>query len=97
MTESPFPATALRADLSIDQHVALKTAATRLQREVDGTFGVETIERFLHSSYEQFAGRATIVNCLPLLAERFARHRPQALAKGEGLHHTGTPTALSLA
>jgi hypothetical protein len=69
MTESPIPVTALRADLSIDQHVALKTAATRLQREFDGTFGVEAIERFLRSSYEQFAGRATIVNFLPLLAE----------------------------
>ena len=34
----------------------------------------ETIERFLHSSYDQFAGRATIPNFLPLLAERFTRH-----------------------
>ncbi|MGW0182593.1 arsenate reductase ArsC [Nocardia sp. NPDC003345] len=96
MTESPIPATALRADLSIDQHVALKTAATRLQREFGGTFGVETIERFLHSSYEQFAGRATIVNFLPLLAERFAGQRLHALAKVEGLTHTGTPTVLFL-
>jgi protein-tyrosine-phosphatase len=96
MTESPIPVTALRADLSIDQHVALKTAATRLQREFDGTFGVETIEAFLHSSYEQFAGRATIVNFLPLLAERFARQRLHALAKVEGKNLTGTPTVLFL-
>ncbi|MEV0108197.1 arsenate reductase ArsC [Nocardia sp. NPDC050799] len=67
-----------------------------MQREFDGTFGVETIERFLHSSYEQFAGRATIVNFLPLLAERFARQRLHALAKVEGLTHTGTPTVLFL-
>lgn len=96
MTESPIPVTAVRADLSIDQHVALKTAATRLQREFDGTFGVETIEAFLHSSYEQFAGRATVVNFLPLLAERFARQRLQALAKVEGKNRTGTTTVLFL-
>jgi arsenate reductase len=30
---------------------------------------VETIERFLHTSYDQFAGRATVPNFLPLLAE----------------------------
>ena len=58
-------------------------------------FGVETIERFLHSSYDQFAGRATVANFLPLLAERFARQRLRALAKVEG-RHTGTPTVLFL-
>ena len=60
-------------DLSIDQQLALRTAATRLQGEFGDHFGVETIERFLHSSYDQFAGRATVPNFLPLLAERFAR------------------------
>ena len=47
--------------LSIDQRLALKTAATRLENEFgDMFFGVETIERFLHSSYDQFASRASI-------------------------------------
>ena len=45
--------------------LALKTAATRLQRDFDGMFGVETIERFLHSSYDQFAGRATVPTSCP--------------------------------
>ena len=49
-----------RSDLSIDQRLALKTAATNLQREFAESFGVETIERFLNSSYDEFAGRATI-------------------------------------
>ena len=75
MTDSPVTHQ-LRGDLSVDQRLALKTAATRLQRNFDGTFGVETIERFLHSSYDQFAGRATIPNFLPLLAERFAPPTP---------------------
>ncbi|MFD0364341.1 arsenate reductase ArsC [Nocardia sp. GCM10030253] len=97
MTESPLAHAAyVREDLTIDQQLAMKTAATRLQREFEGAFGVETIERFLHSSYDQFAGRATVVNFLPLLAERFARQRLRALAKVEGKALTGTPTVLFL-
>jgi protein-tyrosine-phosphatase len=86
----------LRRDLSIDQQLALKTAATRLHREFDGTFGVETIERFLHSSYDQFAGSATVRHFLPLLAERFARQRLSAIARVEGKIADGKPTVLFL-
>ena len=85
-----------RPEITLDQRVALKTAATRLRKEFEDTFGVETIERFLHSSYDQFAGRATVVNFLPLLAERFARQRLHALAKVEGRSHDGRPTVLFL-
>ena len=95
MTETPVTRH-LRRDLSIDQQVALKTAATRLQRDFDGTFGVETIERFLHSSYDQFAGRASVSNFLPLLAERFARQRLTALARVEGKVADGKPAVLFL-
>ncbi|ABM15865.1 MULTISPECIES: arsenate reductase ArsC [Mycolicibacterium] len=86
----------LRRDLSIDQRLALKSAATQLEKEFDGIYGVETIELFLHSSYDQFAGRASIVNFLPLLAERFARQRLRALAKVEGKSQDGKPTVLFL-
>ncbi|MCV7288170.1 arsenate reductase ArsC [Mycolicibacterium wolinskyi] len=89
-------ATHLRSDLSINQKLALKTAATRLESEFVESFGVETIERFLHSSYDQFATRASVVNFLPLLAERFARQRLHALAKVEGKSHDGRPTVLFL-
>jgi arsenate reductase (thioredoxin) len=85
-----------RDDITLDQQVALKTAASRLARDFDSTFGVETIERFLHSSYDQFAGHATVANFLPLLAERFARQRLTALARVEGLHHDGKPIVLFL-
>lgn len=85
-----------RPDLSIDQQLALRTAATRLKGEFDGTFGQKTIERFLHSSYDQFASRSSIPNFLPLLAERFARQRLHALAKVEGHAHDGKPTVLFL-
>ena len=85
-----------RTDLSIDQRLAMKTAAAKLQSEFGDMFGVETIERFLHSSYDQFATRASIANFLPLLAERFARQRLHALARVEGKHHDGKPTVLFL-
>ncbi|WP_054815650.1 arsenate reductase ArsC [Nocardia arizonensis] len=97
MPESPLAhATSAREELTIDQQLALTTAATRLQREFTESFGVETIERFLHSSYDQFAGRATVVNFLPLLAERFARQRLRALARVEGKIIDGKPTVLFL-
>jgi arsenate reductase (thioredoxin) len=97
MTESPVPAaTQATRELSIDQRLALKTAATRLQREFTDTFGVETIEKFLYSSYDQFAGRATVPNFLPLLAERFARQRLTALARVEGKITDTKPTVLFL-
>jgi arsenate reductase len=84
-----------REDLSIDQHLALRTAARRLEDEFAGIYGTETIERFLNSSYDQFADGSTVPNFLPLLAERFARQRLTALAKVEG-HHDGKPVALFL-
>ncbi|WP_405177905.1 arsenate reductase ArsC [Nocardia sp. NBC_01377] len=97
MPESPVaPAAYAREDLTIDQKLALKTAATRLQTEFADTFGLETIERFLHSSYDQFAGHATVVNYLPLLAERFARQRLRALARVEGKVVDSKPTVLFL-
>ncbi|MDT5112515.1 MAG: hypothetical protein QOE20_4405 [Mycobacterium sp.] len=97
MTDSPASlARHLRRDLSIDQRHALTTAATRLERDFAEVFGLETIERFLQSSYEQFAGRATIANFLPLLAERFARQRLYALTRVEGKVSDGKPTVLFL-
>lgn len=96
MTDQTAAPRHLRPDLSIDQRLALKTAATRLQTDFGDMFGVETIERFLNSSYDQFAGRATVTNFLPLLAERFARQRLKALAKVEGKHHDGKPIVLFL-
>jgi arsenate reductase len=59
--------THLRPELSIDQRLALKSAAVQLQSDFGDMFGVETIERFLHSSYEQLAARASSANFLPLL------------------------------
>ncbi|HAM44595.1 MAG TPA: phosphotyrosine protein phosphatase [Propionibacteriaceae bacterium] len=79
-----------------DEKLALKQAATRLASDFTGLYGLETIELFLASSYDQFADRATVTRFLPLLAERFARQRLQALARVEGLHNDGKPVVLFL-
>ncbi len=83
-------------ELQMDQRVALRSAAANLRHEFEGTFGTETIERFLATSYDQFAADAHIVSFLPLMAERFARQRLKALAKVEGNATDGVPTVLFL-
>jgi arsenate reductase len=83
-------------EITLDQALALKSAAVRLADRFEGTFNSETIERFLHSSYDEFGQGATIANYLPLLAERFARQRLDALARVEGLSSDGRPVVLFL-
>jgi arsenate reductase len=84
------------SDLTVEQNLALKSAANRLAHEFDGVFGRETIELFLQTSYDQFADRASVGNFLSLMAERFARQRLQALARVEGKADDGLPTVLFL-
>jgi protein-tyrosine-phosphatase len=82
--------------LTVEQRLALRSAATRLADEFAGLFSQETIERFLNASWDQFATNATTFNFLPVLAERFARQRLQALARVEGKANDGLPTVLFL-
>lgn len=96
MSQTPTSPAPSWSDLPLEQTVALKTAAGRLERTFAGVFGAETIERFLHTSFDQFADRATVTQFLPLMAERFAQQRLRALAKVEGLHDDGKPTVLFL-
>jgi protein-tyrosine-phosphatase len=83
-------------DLPLEARHALASAAENLADEFTGTFGTETIEQFLVSSYDQLAANARIPTYLPLMAERFARQRLKALAKVEGEAAGGTPTVLFL-
>ncbi len=85
-----------RPDIRLDQQYALKVAAGHLHDEFHAVFGLETIERFLQSSYDEFAGRAAVTTFLPLLAERFARQRLRALSKVEGTSTDLRPTVLFL-
>ena len=82
--------------LGTDQRLALRSASTTLAKELDGTFGAETIELFLATSYDQLATAAKVATFLPLLAERFARQRLRALAKVEGKAGDGRPVVLFL-
>ncbi len=82
--------------VATEQRLVLKLAANRLATEFEGTFSGETIEKFLTTSYDQFAGRATIATFLPLMAERFARQRLRALARVEGKITDGVPVVLFL-
>jgi arsenate reductase len=83
-------------DLGLEQKMALRNAASRLQKQFDGTFNEETIGRFLYSSYNEFATRSTVLTWLPLLAEKFARQRLNALARVEGKSDDTRPTVLFL-
>lgn len=74
----------------------LRSSSLILQRHFEGTFGAETIERFLVSSYDDFATRITNDTYLPLFAERFARERLDALARVEGKSADGRPIVLFL-
>jgi arsenate reductase len=69
------------ATLPLDQATVLNSAAIRLSDEFRGVFGPETVERFLHTSFDQFATRGTVPQFLLLMAERFALQRLQGLAK----------------
>jgi protein-tyrosine-phosphatase len=85
-------------EITEEDRKMLHRAAIGLRRDFyDGVFGIETIERFLNESAEDFASRATIYNpyrCV--LWERFARERLDALAKVEGLIGKGIPGVLFL-
>ena len=50
---------------TLDQQLALRTAAGRLQERFDGVFSTETLERFPHHSYDEFADRAAVAQWLP--------------------------------
>ncbi len=86
----------VRDDLSPLQQSVLRSSSILLQREFDGTFGAETIERFLYSSYDDFAVRVSNDTYLTTFAERFARERLNALARVEGHSDDHRPTVLFL-
>jgi len=81
---------------SIDLSLALREAADRLESEFDGTYGRDTVERFVASSYDQLVDGARVLTYVPLLAERFARERLHALSRLEGRHAAGVPAVLFL-
>jgi protein-tyrosine-phosphatase len=85
-----------RDDIPELDQLTLRSSAMLLQKDFDGTFGAETIELFLLSSYEEFAPRLVNTTYLALFAERFARERLRALARVEGRSDDSRPIVLFL-
>ena len=83
-------------DLPLDQQHLVHSVTARLEPQFAGTFGPETIERFVHDSLEQLLPTAKIATYLPLLAEKFARQRLAALARLEGSVPSTVPGVLFL-
>ncbi|HEY5136424.1 MAG TPA: hypothetical protein VIJ41_11575, partial [Candidatus Nanopelagicales bacterium] len=73
------------ADLfSVSMASATLDIALRLHDEFDGVFSLETVERYLHSSFADLEARASVSRFVPLIAERSARDQLRAVAS-EGL------------
>ena len=82
--------------LPLDQQTIVRRSITILSDEFTGTFGQETIERFVFDSLDLLAPSASVHNFLPLLSERFARERLHALARVEGFESSERPSVLFL-
>ena len=82
--------------LPLEQQHLIQGVSTRLQSEFAGTFGPETIERFVGDSLDQLLPTAKITTYLPVLAERFARERLRALGKVDGSLPSTVPGVLFL-
>jgi arsenate reductase len=88
--------TYFRDDIPMLHLTTLRSSAMLLQRDFVGVFGTETIERFLVTSYDEFASRLSNDTYLPMFAERFARERLSALARVEGKSDDHRPVVLFL-
>lgn len=75
---------------------ALAATVRTLATQFEGVFGAETVERFVHESYDRLAEGARVPQHLPLLTERFARERLRAAARVDGHDLSGLPTVLFL-
>lgn len=82
-------------DLTIEQRLLINQAAARLQQEFEGTFNVETIERYIADSRSRLTTGATVATWMPLLVERFTRDRLRALERLE-VGDLGKPAVLFL-
>jgi protein-tyrosine-phosphatase len=71
------------SDIDAEQLLLVRGSALRLQREFDGTFNAETIERYIRDSQHRLTSQATVSVWLPVLIERVTRDRLKALARIE--------------
>ena len=71
-------------DLPLDQRHLVRGVATSLEEQYSGTFGPETVERFVVDSIDKLMATAQVTSFLPVLAERFTKQRLNALMRIEG-------------
>ena len=62
----------------------IRQASRRLQRDFEGRFNAETIERHIADSQTRLETRARFATWLPVLIERFTRDRLRALERLDG-------------
>ena len=83
-------------ELTPEIQMLINQAAVRVQRRFEGVFSTETIERYITDSREDLEARATVIEWLPIIIERFATDRLRALARIEGLEGTDKPAIVFL-
>lgn len=81
------------AERTLDADV-LGRISSNLTQRFAGTFGAETVERYVHESYTLLAEQAHITRYLTSLTSRFAADRLSALAKEKTRPETGIPEVL---
>jgi arsenate reductase len=73
---------------------ALDRVVKDLSYRYDGVFSEETVDRYVHESYDSLKAHSKVDAFLPLLTEKYARDRLAALARAEGKLASGTPEVL---
>jgi arsenate reductase (thioredoxin) len=84
-----------RVELTTEEIMLIRQGAERLRQQFEGTFNLETIERYMLDSQELLHSKAKFTKWLPLLVERFTRDRLRAVARLE-FGSGGKPAVLFL-
>lgn len=83
------------SEMSPMMRESLDAATRRLSGRFRGVFSEETVARYVDDSYAQTAPRSTVgPNFLPVIIERFARERLEAVAQADGLVAKDLPQVL---
>ena len=95
MPDFPTHDTSMTA-LPLDQQHLVRRVVANLEPQFAGTFGTQTIQRFVVDSLDKLIPTARIATFLPVLAEKFAKERLIALGKVEGSLPSDAPSVLFL-
>jgi arsenate reductase len=83
------------SEMSSMMRRSLDAVTRRLAGHFRGVFSEETVARYVDDSYAQTGQRSTVgPNFLPVIIERFARERLEAVAQADGLIAKDLPQVL---